>query len=330
MTISDRLIVDRMDWNLLRTYRVIVQEQSVSRAALRLNLTQSAISAALRRLEDTVGHTLVHRQGGQFNPTETGRKIFDISNHLYDNISQVDAASTTDASVGDAVTGTIRLLCVGQFDYPPYDDFLSDFRQSYPHATIIVEITSPEQIASAVTQKLATCGITYGETMHDGLDQLQLMRERYSLYCGRRHTLFGRTGLTPADIQYADLAALSSPSNYNRLRTFDLLRKQFGLDGKVIARSESIDEIKRLVIAGYGIACLPDHHTSTEIHSGRLWELSIDAEQPDLAVHLIWNNKKRMNSAEKAFIESLKHRIQNRIHPTHQMGAEASGHHQES
>ena len=35
---------DRLDWNLLRTYLVIIQERSVSRAAARLHVTQPAVS----------------------------------------------------------------------------------------------------------------------------------------------------------------------------------------------------------------------------------------------------------------------------------------------
>ncbi|MFP3186780.1 MAG: LysR family transcriptional regulator, partial [Paraburkholderia sp.] len=41
-----RFLNDRLDWNLLRTYLVIMQERSVSRAAARLHVTQPAVSQA--------------------------------------------------------------------------------------------------------------------------------------------------------------------------------------------------------------------------------------------------------------------------------------------
>ncbi len=46
-----RVLMDRLDWNLLRTYLTIMQERSISRAAARLHLTQPAVSQALKRLE---------------------------------------------------------------------------------------------------------------------------------------------------------------------------------------------------------------------------------------------------------------------------------------
>ena len=48
----DTYLNDRLDWNLLRTFRVIGQELSISRAAARLHLTQPAVSQALKRLEE--------------------------------------------------------------------------------------------------------------------------------------------------------------------------------------------------------------------------------------------------------------------------------------
>ena len=52
---------DRLDWNLLRTFLVIVQERSISGAAAKLHLTQSAVSQALKRLEEQLDRRLIER-----------------------------------------------------------------------------------------------------------------------------------------------------------------------------------------------------------------------------------------------------------------------------
>jgi DNA-binding transcriptional LysR family regulator len=63
----DTYLNDRLDWNLLRTFLVIAREQSVSRAATRLHLSQPAVSQALRRLEEQLGRRLVDRRGRPAN-----------------------------------------------------------------------------------------------------------------------------------------------------------------------------------------------------------------------------------------------------------------------
>jgi DNA-binding transcriptional LysR family regulator len=65
----------RRDLNLLVALRVLIEEQSVSRAAVRLNLSQSAMSRVLGRLRDLVGDPLFTRQGHHLLPTEKALEL---------------------------------------------------------------------------------------------------------------------------------------------------------------------------------------------------------------------------------------------------------------
>ena len=60
----------RRDLNLLVALRVLIEEGSVSRAADRLNLSQSAMSRVLGRLRDLLDDPLFTRQGQRLLPTE--------------------------------------------------------------------------------------------------------------------------------------------------------------------------------------------------------------------------------------------------------------------
>ena len=62
-----------LDWNLLRTFMVVVERKGVSRAADFLGLKQPTISSALKRLETVAGHKLVERKPNRFQVTK-GRK----------------------------------------------------------------------------------------------------------------------------------------------------------------------------------------------------------------------------------------------------------------
>ena len=75
---DDRLdrFARNLDWNLLRTFVVLVQEGSVTGAANRLLLQQPAVSMAMKRLEETVGCRLIERRPGYFEMTEAGRKVY--------------------------------------------------------------------------------------------------------------------------------------------------------------------------------------------------------------------------------------------------------------
>ncbi|HEY6814185.1 MAG TPA: LysR family transcriptional regulator [Croceibacterium sp.] len=61
--------LDHFDLNLLVAFEVLLEERSVTRAARRLNLTQSAMSAALKRLRETLGDPILLQHGKAMIPT---------------------------------------------------------------------------------------------------------------------------------------------------------------------------------------------------------------------------------------------------------------------
>ncbi|MBL4816799.1 LysR family transcriptional regulator [Shewanella sp.] len=77
----------RIDLNLLVILQVLLEEQSVTRAASRLHLSQSALSKSLNRLRDTLGDPLFHRTAHGLKPTahamQLGLKLPDILQGLY-------------------------------------------------------------------------------------------------------------------------------------------------------------------------------------------------------------------------------------------------------
>jgi DNA-binding transcriptional LysR family regulator len=64
-----------LDWNLLRTFTVVVDEASVTAAAHRLSVSQPAVTNALKRLEAHSGRRLIERGKGRFEVTSAGRRL---------------------------------------------------------------------------------------------------------------------------------------------------------------------------------------------------------------------------------------------------------------
>jgi LysR family transcriptional regulator, nod-box dependent transcriptional activator len=61
--------LDNFDLNLLVAFEVLIEERSVTRAARRLHVTQSAMSASLRRLRDSFGDAILAQHGKVMVPT---------------------------------------------------------------------------------------------------------------------------------------------------------------------------------------------------------------------------------------------------------------------
>lgn len=78
---------DPLDTYLLRVFCLLVAERSVSRAALRLNQSQPAVSAALKRLRDILGDPLLVREKGGMVPTE---RALALVSHAKGALAEID------------------------------------------------------------------------------------------------------------------------------------------------------------------------------------------------------------------------------------------------
>lgn len=73
----------QLNYHHLRYFRTIANEGNLTRAATRLHLSQSALSIQLRRLEESLGHTLFHRRNKTLHLTETGRLVLDYAESIF-------------------------------------------------------------------------------------------------------------------------------------------------------------------------------------------------------------------------------------------------------
>src|ERR1700754_3475702 len=122
-----------MDLNLwdIRAFVSVAQAGSFTRAALRLNLSQPALTVQIRRLEETVGARLFDRNSRSVALTQTGRELLPLLQRSLDDMERVlrDARA-----LGEGTVGTVRLACLPTFAASVLPDLLLDFRAQVPQA----------------------------------------------------------------------------------------------------------------------------------------------------------------------------------------------------
>lgn len=301
-----RFLNDRLDWNLLRTFLVIMQERSVSRAAARLHVTQPAVSQALKRLEDTLGHTLIRRRGPHFEPTQAGSEVYRIASDIYGTISRLDTELDDRADL----TGTIRLLTVSRIESGAYDQYLAEFHRQHPRVDLQIDVMRASDVISSLLQKTATAGLSLCRSPVDKLERAPFLRQRYAIFCGRHHRLFGQSQLTMNDLLAENFVSFTSDQIGDSLSPLTVFRDQKGFTGRIVASSPSLDEVRRLIFAGYGIGCLPEHTVRDDLLQQRLWRLPPDDGLVDVEIFLLWHRDRKMNAAERAFVDGFQRTMQ--------------------
>lgn len=220
------LVSDRLDWNLLRTFLTIVHERSISRAAVRLHITQPAVSLALRRLEDQLGHTLIERRGSRFRLTRAGEDVLRIATDVYGNVARLGSEL---GEPQDDVSGVLHLLTVSRIQSGVYDECLAAFHRHHPRVDLQVDVMRSADILDALAQKRAGIGLSLCRTPVEKLERQLFLRQRYAVFCGRHHRLFGRTGLSIDDLLGENFVSFMSDQLGDALSPLAVFRDQEGI-----------------------------------------------------------------------------------------------------
>jgi DNA-binding transcriptional LysR family regulator len=296
-----------LDWNLLRTFMVIVQEGSITAAAQKLSLKQPTVSNALRRLEECLGRKLVERGPRVFEVTLQGQALF---REALDMFGSVNRLSMILSEMTEVVQGHITISMASHVTSPLLDETLGEFHARHPEATFSVAITSSSDAIEAVFSKRSSLGICLVNRRHPALEFTQLYREHFGFFCGPQHRLFGKRNLTLADLKGERSVSFQTDQVTDVLRPVAMLRARAGIDDTVVGQSSNLEEVKRMIIAGLGIGPLPIHVVERDVRDGQLWRLPPHDAPPAIDIFLVRNLKARLNSAEMEFTRILLEKIE--------------------
>lgn len=295
-------LVWELDWNLLRTFVVIAEVKSITRAAERLNLKQPSVSNALRRLEDRVGRRLVERDATRFELTEVGQLLYEQGVEVFGTISQLPQLVR---GVSDDVTGHVTIAVASHVVSPIFDRALMEFHRNYPRATLTINVAPSGDVTRQVREKRASFGLCLVSVRDPALDYLMMYREFFGFFCGPHHRLFGREGLQLADLKGETSVSFQTDHIADALRPVALLRSEAKLNANVVGVSSSLEEVRRMVIAGLGVGPLPLHVARRDVIDRILWRLPPYDNPPAIDIFMLTNPEKAMNRAEKALVAGL-------------------------
>jgi len=294
---------NELDWNLLRTFMVIAEEGSITRAANQLLRGQPAVSLALKRLEKSLGSRLVERGRGDFRLTAAGLSLYRECVDLYGGVARLKDITNL---ASQKISGEVSIHLASHVITPLLDNLLSDTYASHSDVTYVIKTATSALVAQQVQEKNASFGLCLVNRRLPELDYQIIYREFFGLFCGPRHPLFGHKNLRMDDLRGMDAVSFGTDDLNDALRPVALLRRQYELNQRIIGQSSHLEEVKRMILCGLGIGPLPVHVVEKDVKDGLLWRLPPYKKPPAVDIYLVTNPKKRHNRAEVMIINSLK------------------------
>jgi DNA-binding transcriptional LysR family regulator len=120
-----------LDLGTLRSFVMIAESGSMTRAASRLFMTQSAISMQIKRLETSLGLSVFERSAQGMRVTTTGEQLLGFAGQMLELNDEVIGRLTS-----PDYEGQVRLGVPGDVLYPHIPNILKEFSRDYPRVEI--------------------------------------------------------------------------------------------------------------------------------------------------------------------------------------------------
>ncbi|MET8971466.1 LysR family transcriptional regulator [Streptomyces hydrogenans] len=271
-----------MDLRQLEYFVAVAEERNFTRAAERVHISQSGVSAQIRRLEHELGAELFDRSARTVTLTVAGEAA----------LAHARAALASAEAVGravDEVTGLVRgRLTVGMVvgcTVTPLFDALAAFHEAHPGVEIRLREETSARLADAVrsgTVDLALIGAA--ATTPDGLDALTIIDERLVAAVPPGHPLTGLPHVTLRELTAHPLVCM--PSGTGLRAVLDQACAEQDLHPSIAMEAGAADAIADLAVRGLGVAVLSASMATP--YTDRLTALPLtDADVPALLA-LVW------------------------------------------
>ncbi|MDY1546981.1 LysR substrate-binding domain-containing protein [Luteibacter sahnii] len=237
---------------------------SVRSAAERLFLSQPAASMALGELERQIGAPLFDRERGRLRLNDRGRDLLPLARELIERHAEFGrrargGTAGLTGEIGVGASNTIGNYLVG--------DLLGPFATAWPGVSLRLGVANTSRIAQGVLDHDFDVGCVEGPVTHPALE-VRPWRDDRLVVCARLgHPLAARKRLRREDFADERWVLRERGSATRSLSERALAELP---EGRTVLELDQSEAIKQAVIAGLGIACLPEVAVTDAVQTGRL------------------------------------------------------------
>ena len=286
----------------LVAFVAVAQERSFRRAATRLGLSPSALSHAIRELEERLGAKLLHRTTRSVAPTEAGLGLL---GRLAPAFADIAGAVAAVGAFSDRPSGTVRLnlprLAAQIALAPGFGRFARDFPD------VRLEVTVDDALTDIVASGF-DAGIRPGERVERDMVAVRVTPDLRLAVVGSPEYLASRAPpLTPRDL------GRHACVNYRWEGSGALYRWQFERDGDrlevAVDGPLTLNDSELILTAaldGVGLACTVESSVAGHLASGRLVRVLADWCPPFPGFFLYYPGRRLLPAALRALIDFLR------------------------
>ncbi|WP_439213231.1 LysR family transcriptional regulator [Duffyella gerundensis] len=272
---------------------VVARERSFTRAAAKLGVSQSALSHAIRGLEERLGVRLLTRTTRSVAPTDAGETLIASIGPRFDQI-ETDLVALTDRR--DRVAGTLRITAGEHALSSTLWPLLKPFLKAWPDVNI--ELTTDNTLTDIVNDRF-DAGVRLGDQIARDMVAVRIGPDWRMVVVGAPD-YFAVQGKpeTPTDLQQHRCINMRLPTHggvYPWEFSRDDQQIRIRVEGQLIFNN--LNARVEAAIAGLGLAYVPEDCVSEAVATGTLVKVLDAWCEPFSGYHLYYPSRKQHTAA---------------------------------
>jgi len=285
-----------MTFTQLEIFALIAELKSFTATAEKLGISQSAVSHALKSLEQQWGINLISRSQSDIELTTTGQQLL---THVKELLSISDTLEKEVAAIHGLNEGTLRIGSFGaSSSIYLLPEILETFRQRYPKIEIYIDEGEDKEVAQWLLERRIEVGFLI--MPDERFDTFPLIEDRFVALIPNQFPLAQQLYIDPAQLENCPFIMTMAGSRYQ----VELILKNFNVKPDIKFYVSQILSIVSMVHNQLGVSIVSDMVITKELLS--LYPNVVKRPfKPNLkrSIGLAVKNKKHMSPAVKAFIE---------------------------
>ena len=280
----------------LQVFLAVANHENASKAADELAMSQSAVSTALKELEQRFDLKLFDRVGKRLQLNEQGALMRAKAANLLAQAEELELSLRKHSDVGELKVGAT--LTIGNYLAV---EIMAEFMKEHDQAKVELVVENTASIASKVQNFELDIGLIEGELQQANLDVRPWRDDELALFCSPEHYLAKKQNLDDLDLMAANWIVRETGSGTRQ--AFDRAMSGILSGLKLRLELQHTEGIKRAVEAGLGIGCLSKITLEDAFKRGTLTPLMAKHRDWTRKFYFILHRQKYLSSGVRSWME---------------------------
>jgi DNA-binding transcriptional LysR family regulator len=289
-----------ISFELYKIFYYCAQNKSFSVAAQKLFISQSAVSQAIKSLENQLGTTLFFRKSRNIQLTKEGELLFSYISQAYNFIKGAEdrLEEIQGLSAGEIRIGVSDSIC--KYFVMPY---IKKFGQQYPNIMIKVINRTTPQLLDVLKSGLVDMVISTLPVNEKVFNSAPFIEVNDIFVASRKFAVLQNRKISLEELNQYPLVMLQSDSSTRKV--IDAFFAKHGLTCSPEIELESLDLLVEFAKIGTGVSYVLKESALEAIESGALFEVQIEESLPKRDIGVVTMRNVLLSKAVNTFIDIL-------------------------